>query len=351
MVVQTPTPSKMTVVEIRHPGGPEVLVPAQRPVPKPAADEVLIRVFAAGVNGPDVLQRKGNYDPPPGASDIPGLEVSGEVVALGSAVTRHKVGDRVVALLPGGGYAEYAVAHELLTASVPDGLTMVEAAGLLETFMTVWSNMFVRGRFQAGETILIHGGASGIGSTAIMLARHFRASKIMTTVSSQFQRDFVLERGADVPIIYHDEDFVAAVKDATQGYGADVILDIIAGDYVARNFEAAALNGRIVQISTLKGPAENISFSPLVRKRLTHIGSTLRSRTIPEKAELLDDLIGNVFPIIREGAVKPYLFRTFPLDDARGAHELLGSRQHVGKVILVTPAGEAAAPDGRTRTP
>ncbi|BCZ82390.1 oxidoreductase [Paraburkholderia terrae] len=331
-------PAAMTAIDITQPGGPDVLVPVERPVPTPADDEVLIRIHAAGVNGPDVMQRKGLYDPPPGASDIPGLEVAGEVVSVGRGVTRFAVGDLVCALVPGGGYAEYAVAHESNTLAIPEGLSVVEAAAMPETFLTVWLNLFQRGNFAAGESVLIHGGASGIGTTATMLAKAFGASKIITTVSSDAQRDASMALGADVAVDYRNEDFVEAVMRETGGRGVDVVVDIIAGDYVARNYAAAAMNGRIVQIGIIKGPAPSLDLFPMLAKRLTHIGSTLRSRTHEEKAALIEDLERKVWPQIRSGAVKPVIYRTFELDDARGAHALMDSGVHIGKIVLMTRA-------------
>jgi NADPH2:quinone reductase len=332
----------MTAINITQPGGPDVLAPVHRPVPTPADAEVLIRIHAAGVNGPDLLQRKGLYDPPPGASDIPGLEVAGEIVSVGRDVTRFAVGDLVCALVPGGGYAEYAVAHESNALAIPDGLSMVEAAAMPETFLTVWLNLFQRGRFAAGESVLIHGGASGIGTTATMLAKAFGASRIITTVSSDAQRTASIALGADVAVDYRNEDFVEAVMRATDGRGVDVVVDIVAGDYVARNYAAAAMNGRIVQIGVIKGPAQALDLLPMLTKRLTHIGSTLRSRTHEEKAELIEDLERSVWPHIRRGAVKPLIYRTFDLDDARGAHELMDSGTHIGKIVLTTRAARAA---------
>ncbi|QCP54988.1 zinc-binding dehydrogenase [Trinickia violacea] len=331
----------MTAIEIARPGGPEVLAPVTRDVPQPAADEVLIRIHAAGVNGPDVLQRKGLYAPPPGASDIPGLEVAGEVVAAGSGVTRFQAGDRVAALITGGGYAEYTVANANATLAIPKGLSVVEAAAMPETFLTVWLNLFQRGRLQKGETVLIHGGASGIGTTATMLAKAFGASKIITTVGSEAHRQASLRLGADLSINYREADFVEEVKRFTDGKGVDVILDIIAGDYVARNYQAAAMHGRIVQVSALGGPAKDLNIWPLMQKQLTHIGSTLRSRGYADKASLIRDLEQNVWPFVEAGTVKPQIYKTFPLEDARGAHELIDSSQHIGKIVLTTGAYRA----------
>jgi NADPH:quinone reductase len=331
-------PSSMTVIEIRHPGGPEVLEASTRPVPQPAADEVLIRVLAAGVNGPDVLQRKGGYAPPPGASDIPGLEVAGEVAAVGRAVTRFRVGDRVCALITGGGYAEFAVANEKATLSIPKGLSVIEAAAMPETFMTVWLNLFRRGGLQKGETVLIHGGASGIGTTATMLAKAFGAARIITTASSDAHRQASLRLGADLSINYREADFVAEVARFTNGDGADVILDIVAGDYVGRNYQAAAMHGRIVQVSALAGQVKDLDVWPLMKKQLTHIGSTLRPRSYEDKASIIRDLEAHVWPLFAAGIAKPQIYRTFSLDDARGAHTLIDSSVHVGKIVLTTRA-------------
>ncbi|MDH4559088.1 NAD(P)H-quinone oxidoreductase [Pseudomonas sp. BN417] len=326
----------MTAIEITRPGGPEVLVPARRPTPSPAPREVLIRVLAAGVNGPDVLQRKGLYDPPAGASDIPGLEIAGEVVALGSATSRFAIGDKVSALVPGGGYAEYAVADERTTLHLPRGLDLVEAAALPETFMTVWVNLFQRGQFKQGETLLIHGGASGIGTTATMLAKAFGAAKIITTVGNEEQRQASLALGADLAVNYQEADFALEVMKATEGKGVDVIVDIIAGDYVARNFQAAAMNGRIVQIGVIKGAARELDLFPLLTKRLTHIGSTLRSRSHDEKAQIIDELEARVWPLIQAGKLKPVIYQTFALEQASRAHELIDSGRHIGKIVLKT---------------
>ncbi|WP_321957064.1 NAD(P)H-quinone oxidoreductase [Paraburkholderia bannensis] len=331
-------PPTMSAVEITQPGGPEVLAPTVRAVPTPGPGEVLIRIHAAGVNGPDVFQRKGLYDPPPGASDLPGLEIAGEVVALGEGVTRFVLGDRVCALVPGGGYAEYATAHESNTLFIPQGLSLVESAAMPETFMTVWLNMFQRGKLAKGETVLIHGGASGIGTTATMFARALGAGRIITTVGSDEQRAASLALGADLAIDYRQSDFVAETMAFTEGKGADVIIDIIAGDYVARNFAAAAVNGRIVQIGVIKGPATQVDLFPMLTKRLTHIGSTLRSRTHEEKAEIIHELETHIWPHIRSGNVKPMIYRQFALEDARDAHTLMDSGTHIGKIVLTTRA-------------
>lgn len=331
---QVSIPETMTAVEISRPGGPEVLKTTKRAVPKPVIDELLIHVGAAGINGPDVLQRKGLYDPPPGASDIPGLEIAGRVVAVGASVSRFAVGDMVGALVTGGGYAEYAVANENVTFAIPEGLTVMEAAALPETFMTVWLNLFERGRFRRGDSVLIHGGASGIGTTATMLVRQLGASKIITTVNSAAQQEASKRLGADVAVNYLEDDFVAATKEATGGAGVDLILDIIAGDYVARNYEAAAMNGRIMQVSILKGPAKELNLWPMLTKRLTHAGSTLRSQSYEAKRSILGELETHVWPLIAQGRVKPEVYRTFPLADAADAHVLIDcpSSEHLAQL-------------------
>jgi len=331
-------PQSMSAIEISRPGGPEVLKQVLRDVPTPADDEVLIHVGAAGINGPDVLQRKGLYDPPPGAPDIPGLEIAGRVVATGGSASRFAIGDLVGALVTGGGYAEYAVANENVTFALPQGLTVTEAAALPETFMTVWLNLFERGQFREGESIMIHGGASGIGTTATILARQLGASTIITTVSSVEQQEASRRLGANVAVNYLTEDFVAVVKEATSGLGVDLILDIIAGDYVARNYAAAAMNGRIMQVSVLKGPAKDLDFWPMLAKRLTHAGSTLRSQTYEAKRAILAELEKHVWPLIANGSVKPEVYRTYPLADASGAHALIDSGTHIGKIVLVNEA-------------
>ncbi len=329
-------PSQMTAIEISHPGGPDVLIPVQRPTPRPSEREVLIKVHAAGVNGPDVLQRKGLYAPPPGASDIPGLEISGEIVALGAEVSNFAIGDKVMALVPGGGYAQYAVADERTTLHLPEGLSLEEAAALPETFMTVWTNLFQRGQFKAGEAVLIHGGASGIGTTATMLARAFGASQIFTTVKNEEQQAASRSLGSDHPINYTRQDFVAEVMRETGGRGVDVVVDIIGGDYVDRNFQAAAMNGRIVQIGLVKGPAATVDYFQMLVKRLTHIGSTLRSRSHDEKKAIIDELENQVWPHVRKGEVKPLVFKVFGLTQASAAHELMDSGLHIGKIVLAS---------------
>ncbi|MBA2660171.1 MAG: NAD(P)H-quinone oxidoreductase [Nitrosospira sp.] len=324
-------------MEISQPGAPEVLYPASQPVPEPGEGNILIRVEAAGVNRPDILQRRGLYPPPPGVSSIPGLEISGEVVHLGKGAARFIVGDRVCALVAGGGYAEYCVVHESSALPVPRGLSMVEAAALPETFFTVWANVFQRGKLKAGETVLIHGGSSGIGSAATMLAKAFGAI-VLVTVGSEEKREACLELGADFAINYHTQDFVEETKKFTGGKGADVIVDIVAGDYVARNYTAAAENGRIVQIGVQNGPAKELNLLTMLTKRLTHTGSTLRSRSVPEKAHIAQELEQHVWPLLHQGKLRPRIFRVFRLEEAAKAHALMESGMHIGKIVLTTAA-------------
>ncbi|QTL04923.1 NAD(P)H-quinone oxidoreductase [Aquabacter sp. L1I39] len=329
----TDLPATMSAICISTPGGPEVLVPCERPMPVPAAGEVLIKVAAAGVNRPDVVQRRGLYPAPPGASDLPGLEISGTVVALGAGVTRHKVGDEVCALAAGGGYAAYCTAPEATTLPVPAGFSMVEAAALPETFFTVWSNVFDRARLHAGETLLVHGGTSGIGTTAIQLGKAFGARVIVTAGSAE-KCEACRRLGADVAIDYKSEDFVAVVKSATGGKGANVILDMVGGAYIQRNYEAAAVEGRIVQIAFQEGSKVQIDFMRLMLKRLTHTGSTLRARPVSEKAAIADALSEKVWPLLAKGAIRPLIDRTFPLAEAAGAHARMESSTHMGKIVL-----------------
>ncbi len=332
--MNTSIPTSMKAVEITHPGGPEVLAVTQRPVPQAGPAELLIRVEAAGINAPDVLQRKGLYAPPAGASDIPGLEVAGEIVRMGPLVKGFTLGEQVLALVPGGGYAEYCCVDASNATHFPQGFSAIQAAAIPETFMTVWSNMFQRGGFKAGDNILIHGGTSGIGTTACMLAKAFGAGKIITTVGSAEHRDASLKLGADLAVLYREEDFVELTKQITDGHGADLILDIIGGDYVARNYAAAAMHGRIVQIGTLGGRVKDLDLFPMLAKRLTHSGSTLRSRSVAEKAALLDDLHQKVWPLLEQRELAPQIFRTFPLEEVVEAHRLLDASKHVGKIVL-----------------
>jgi putative PIG3 family NAD(P)H quinone oxidoreductase len=333
MTAQPNLPARMTVVAISQHGGPMVLKPEKRSVPAPAEGEILIKVRSAGVNRPDVQQRKGAYPPPPGASDLPGLEVSGEVAALGPDVRRWRVGDTVCALTPGGGYAQYVCVHETHALPVPAGFTMTEAAAVPETFFTVWHNVFERGGLKPGETLLVHGGSSGIGTTAIQLAKVFGA-KVITTAGSAEKCEACLQLGADRAVNYREEDFVEAVKDATGGNGANVILDMVGGDYVARNYSAAAVEGRIVQISTQGGAVASTDFAKLMVKRLTHTGSTLRPRTIEVKGAIASALEAHVWPLLAERRVAPVLDMIFPLKEAWRAHERMEEGGHIGKIVL-----------------
>ncbi|TMK19312.1 MAG: NAD(P)H-quinone oxidoreductase [Alphaproteobacteria bacterium] len=326
-------PAHMTAIAIRAPGEPDVLVPEQRPLPQPGDGEVLVKVAAAGVNRPDVMQRQGLYPPPPGASDIPGLEIAGNVVALGGGAGRFAPGDAVTALVAGGGYAEYCPVHETNALPVVAGLSMVEAAAIPETFFTVWHNAFERGALKSGETLLVHGGSSGIGTTAIQLAKCFGA-RVITTAGSAEKCAACRDLGADVAIDYRTEDFVAATKAATGGKGADVILDMVGGDYIARNYEAAAVDGRIVQIAFQGSPRADVDFRRIMLKRLTHTGSTLRARAVADKAAIARALEIKVWPLIAAGKVKPTIYRTFPLAEASAAHALMETSTHIGKLVL-----------------
>ncbi len=326
-------PAQMTAVAISKPGGPEVLIPEQRALPVPGPGELLVKVMAAGVNRPDVAQRSGAYPPPPGASDLPGLEIAGEVVATGSGVTRHKIGDKVMSLVTGGGYAQYCIAQDGQAMTVPPSLTMAEAGAIPETLMTVWHNVFERGALKPGETLLIHGGSSGIGTMAIQLAKAFD-SKVIVTVGGQDKVDACLKLGADVAINYKTQDFVEETKKATGGQGANVILDMVAGDYVDRNYDAAAVDGRIVQIATLSSPKVTVNIAKFMVKRLTHTGSTLRPRTNADKAAMVAAIEAKVMPLLRDGKVKPVMDSTFPLEKAADAHRRMETSQHIGKIVL-----------------
>ena len=328
-------PAQMTVIGISKPGGPEVLVPETRAVPVPGPSEILIKVAAAGVNRPDVAQRSGSYPPPPGASDLPGLEVAGEVVAVGSDARKHKLGDKVMSLVAGGGYAQYCLAQDAQAMTVPPALSMQQAGAIPETLMTVWHNVFERGALQAGETLLIHGGSSGIGTMAIQLAKAFGA-KVIVTVGSQDKADACVKLGADRAINYKTEDFVAEVKTATSGAGANVILDMVGGDYVERNYDAAAVDGRVVQIAVLGGATATVNFARLMVKRLHHTGSTLRPRSNADKAAMVVAIEARVMPLLRDGRVKPLMDSTFPLEKAADAHRRMESSEHIGKIVLVT---------------
>lgn len=326
-------PDKMTAIAITEPGGPLVLKPERRDVPAPAAGEILIRVRAAGVNRPDILQRKGAYPPPPGASDLPGLEAAGEVVAIGEGVKRWRVGEMVTALTPGGGYAEYVAVHETNALPIPHGFTFTEAAAIPETFFTVWHNVFQRGGLTKGESFLVHGGSSGIGTTAIQLARALGA-RVFTTAGSAEKCEACVRLGAHRAINYREQDFVAAVKDETGGKGVDVILDMVGGDYVDRNYEAAAVEGRIVQIATLGGPKSTANFARLMVKRLTHTGSTLRPRSVEFKGRIASELEAQVWPLLADRRIAPVMDMIFPLKEAWRAHERMEEGEHIGKIVL-----------------
>jgi putative PIG3 family NAD(P)H quinone oxidoreductase len=327
-------PADGRVVEIQRPGPPEVLVPGRRPVVPPGVGEVLVRVAAAGVNRPDVAQRQGKYPPPPGASDIPGLEIAGEIVAVGEGVADWRVGDRVCALVAGGGYAEYCPAPSPQCLPVPKGLGLVEAAALPETFFTVWTNVFDRGRLAAGETILVHGGTSGIGTTALGLARAFGA-RVFVTAGSPEKCAACLRLGAEVAIDYRAQDFVAVVREKTGGRGVDVVLDLVAGDYVPRNIDCLGMEGRLVIIAVQGGVMATVNVLPVMQRRLTITGSTLRPRTVEEKGRIARGLREHVWPLLEAGRVAPVVHATFPLEQAAAAHRLMESGAHVGKIVLV----------------
>ncbi|WP_300441841.1 NAD(P)H-quinone oxidoreductase [uncultured Mameliella sp.] len=320
----------MRAIEITEPGGPEVLKPTTRPIPQPAAGQVVIKVAYAGVNRPDALQRAGSYAPPPGASDLPGLEASGEVVALGAGVDSVSLGDKVCALLPGGGYAEYVATPAAHCLPVPQGMGMKEAACLPETFFTVWSNVFQRGGLQAGERFLVHGGSSGIGTTAIQLAHHFGA-RVFATAGSDAKCKACTDLGADRAINYRDEDFVAVMKE--EG-GANLILDMVGGDYLPRNVKALAEDGRLVQIAFLQGPKVELNFALVMVRRLTITGSTLRPQSDLAKARIADNLREKVWPLLDAGKVAPVMDSEFPMDRAADAHARMESSGHIGKIVL-----------------
>ncbi len=326
-------PAKMTAIAISEPGGPMVLKPERRDLPELREGEILIAVRAAGVNRPDVQQRLGAYPPPPGASDLPGLEVSGVVAALGPNAARWRVGDAVCALTPGGGYAEYVRVHGTNALPVPAGFTFTEAAALPETFFTVWHNVFERGGLKKGEVLLVHGGSSGIGTTAIQLASAFGA-RVFTTAGSEEKCEACVGLGAERAINYRQEDFVAIVKEATGGHGADVILDMVGGDYVARNYDVAAVEGRIVQISVQSGAKATADFAKLMVKRLVHTGSTLRPRTVEFKAGIAAALEAQVWPLLAARKIQPVMDMIFPLKEAWRAHERMQEGEHIGKIVL-----------------
>ena len=326
-------PSRMTAIAIKAPGGPEMLVPEERPIPAPGPGEILVKVAAAGVNRPDVRQRQGTYPPPKGATDIPGLEIAGEVAAIGADVKRWKLGDKVFALVVGGGYAQYCLAYEAHALPVPPSRTMVECAAIPETFFTCWQNMFMRADVNPGDWVLVHGGTSGIGTTAIMLAKAFGA-KVITTAGSAEKCEAARKLGADVAVNYKSEDFVKVTREATGGVGANLIVDIVGGDYVDRNYTAAAEDGAIAQVSFTGAPTANANFANLMRKRLTHTGSTLRPRSIAVKAAIARGLEERVLPLIVSGQIKPVIDSTYPLAQAAAAHARMETSQHIGKIVL-----------------
>ncbi|MEM7121628.1 MAG: NAD(P)H-quinone oxidoreductase [Pseudomonadota bacterium] len=325
-------PSQMTVIEYDGAGGPEVIKTASRDVPQPDVGEVLVKVHAAGVNRPDVLQRLGGYPPPPGASDIPGLEVAGEVVALGPDADRWTIGDQVMALVTGGGYAEYCAVPQPQALPIPVSLSMAEAAGVPETFFTVWTNVFQRGRLQAGERFLVHGGASGIGTTAIQLAEA-RGARVFATAGDDERCRACEELGAERAINYRDEDFVEVLNEVTGGQGIDVILDMVGGDYIAKNLKLLAMEGRIVFIAFLGGSKAEINFAPLMMKRGTITGSTLRAQSVEAKGQIAEELSREVLPLLETGRVKPIVHATYPLAEAADAHRAIDDA-HVGKIVL-----------------
>jgi putative PIG3 family NAD(P)H quinone oxidoreductase len=327
-------PETMTAIEISKPGGPEVLVPTSRPVPRPANGEILIRVSAAGVNRPDIMQRQGSYPPPPGASDIPGLEVAGHVAGIGGGVDGWTVGDAVCALVAGGGYAEYAAVPAEQCLPVPPSLSMVESGALPETLFTCWTNLVDGGRLKAGEAVLIHGGSSGIGTTGIQLARALGA-RVFVTAGSAAKCAACMELGAELAVDYKTEDFVAAVKRATGGRGVDIVLDMVGGDYVRRNIDAMATGGRHVSIAVQGGGEATIPIFKIMMKRLILTGSTLRARSAAEKGAIADSIRRNVWPVIADGRLKPRIYAVFPLARAADAHRALEGGDHIGKIVLV----------------
>lgn len=327
-------PSTMTAIEITEPGGPEVLQPVERPVPVPAPGEILIAVAAAGVNRPDVVQRLGLYPPPPGASDLPGLEVAGEVVALGDGVSQWNEGDSVCALVTGGSYAEYVSAPAVQALPVPSGFDMVTAAGIPETYFTVWTNVFDRGHLADGESILIHGGSSGIGTTAIQLAREFGATAYVTVGDGE-KAGFCEQLGAATAINYKEQDFVDEIKSITDGAGVDVILDMVGGDYLPRNIRLLRPDGRLLQIALIAGTKGELDLGRVMTRRLTVTGSTLRARSAAFKGAIADSLRERVWPLFEAGKISPIVHQTFPLKEASRAHALMESSTHIGKIILI----------------
>lgn len=332
-ILNSSLPNWMTAIEIAEPGNADVLCPARHPLPKPGHEEVLIKVTAAGINRPDVMQRKGMYPPPPGASEIPGLEVAGTIVKFGENIQNLSIGDSVCALLTGGGYAEYCLASAALCLPIPHGMDDVQAAAIPEAFFTVWNNVFKRGSLIQGEKFLVHGGSSGIGTTAIQLAAAIGAT-VFTTAGSDAKCEFCRELGAQVTINYNKQDFVEVVQSKTGNVGVDLILDIVGGNYLNRNLSSLATNGRLVQIALQNGPKTDIDLLPVMLKRLTLTGSTLRPRSVAEKAILANSLRSKVWPMLESGIVRPIIHTTFPLKEAARAHRLMESSAHIGKIIL-----------------
>lgn len=326
-------PETMTAIAITEPGGPDVLKPETRPVPTPYEGEILIKVAAAGVNRPDVFQRSGAYPPPKGASDLPGLEVAGTIVKLGRGTSRYQIGDEVCALCPGGGYAEYVAVPENHALPIPTGLDLLQASALPETFFTVWSNVFMRGGLQSGEVFLIHGGSSGIGTTAIQIAKA-RGATVIATAGSDEKCNACSKLGADHVINYQTEDYVTSVKELTDGIGADVILDMVGGDYIERNYKAAAFDGRIIQIAFLNGAIAEVDFKLLMGKRLTHTGSTLRPQSNEAKAQIAVELEREVWPLLDAGTIAPLIDSRFPFTEVRTAHAHMEAGSHIGKIVL-----------------
>ena len=326
-------PQTMTCVAIREPGQADVLTPQTRPLPQPGPGEILIKVAAAGINRPDLMQRLGRYPPPVGASDLPGLEVAGTIAALGAGASRFQLGDKVCSLVHGGGYAEYCTVHETIAQPIPSDLSFIEAAAIPETFFTVWSNVFERGGLKSGETLLVHGGSSGIGTTAIMLAKAFGANVIITAGSAE-KCAFCRSLGAHTAINYKTEDFVEIVMAATADRGVDVILDMVGGPYVQMNFRAAAMDGRIVQIATMEGYRVSLDLRPITAKRLVFTGSTLRPRSVEQKAAISRALVEQVWPLLAAGRCKPVIDSTYPLREAALAHARMETSEHIGKIVL-----------------
>lgn len=326
-------PATMRQIRFQAAGGPEVISVEEGPVPVPGAGQVLVKVAAAGINRPDCLQRAGGYPPPPGATEIPGLEIAGEIVALGPEVQSHQIGDRVCALVISGGYADYCLAEAALCLPIPKGLSLLEAGGLPENVMTVYDNVFTRGRLRAGETFLVHGGSSGIGYTAIQLAKQAGA-RVFTTAGSDEKCDFCRHIGADAAIHYRTEDWPARIKELTDGKGVDVILDMVGGPYLQQNCRALAIEGRLVQIAFLQTSRVEFDFMPMMLKRLTLTGSTLRPRSVALKKDIADQVRREIWPLYEQGKVKPVIHQIFPLEQTRQAHELMESSTHIGKIML-----------------